>query len=151
MWPDSDVEELVTREFIPVRVHVRDQAEEFQRLGQEYGAEWTPTILMLDPSGEERHRMEGFLPLPEFIPHLEMGLGRIAFSSGDFEDSERRFRHIVAEHPDADVAPDALYWAGVSRYKADDDAAGLKETAAALKDRYPNSPAAKKGSVWERG
>jgi len=151
VWPDAAVEELVTREFIPVRVHVRDQAEEFQRLGQEYGAEWTPTILMLDPSGEERHRMEGFLPVPEFVPQLEMGLGRIAFSSSDFDVAERWFRGIVAEYPEADVAPDALYWAGVSRYKVDDDPAVLKETAAALKDRYPDSPAAKKGSVWERG
>jgi Tetratricopeptide repeat len=151
VWPDSAVEKLVTEKFIPVRVHARDQADEFRRLGQEYGAEWTPTILMLDPSGEERHRMEGFLPVPEFLPQLEMGLGRIAFSRGDFDAADRRFRSIVAEHPDADVAPDALYWAGVSRYKATDDAAALKETAAALKERYPDSPAAKKGSVWARG
>lgn len=151
MWSDSDVEELVTDEFIPVRVHVRDQSEEFQRLGQEYGAEWTPSILMLDSSGEERHRMEGFMPAPEFIPQLEFGLARIDFSRHDFDVAERRFRSIVAEHPDADVAPEALYWAGASRYKATDDAGVLKETAAALKEKYPDSPASRKGSVWEGG
>lgn len=150
MWPDQAVEELVTREFIPVRVHVRDQAEEFKRLGQEYGAEWTPAILMLDPSGRERHRIEGFLPVAEFVPQLEFGLGRIDFSGGDFDAAEGRFRRIVADHPDADVAPEALYWAGVSKYKTSNDAATLQETAAALRATYPQSPSAQKASVWEQ-
>lgn len=149
MWPDSDVEELVTGEYIPVRVHVRDQADEFQRLGEDYGAQWTPSILMLDPSGEERHRMEGFLPAKEFIPNLELGLARVDFSRGRFDDAESRFRHIVENHPDTNVAADALYWAGVSRYKSTDDPAALQETAAALNEKYPDSQAATKGSVWE--
>lgn len=149
MWPDSDVEELVTGEYIPVRVHVRDQADEFQRLGEEYGAQWTPSVLMLDPSGEERHRMEGFVPVKEFIPNLELGLARVDFSGGRYDEAESRFRHIVDKHPDTNVAPDALYWAGVSRYKATDDPAALQETAAALNEKYPDSQAATKGSVWQ--
>jgi hypothetical protein len=151
VWPDRDVERLVTEEFIPVRAHVQDQAEEFQRLGRQYGAEWTPAILMLDASGEERHRMEGFLPVEEFIPRLEYGIGRIELARGEFDEAERRFRGIVASHSDADIAPEALYWAGVSRYKATDDAGVLEETASALKASYPDSQATRKGAVWERG
>lgn len=148
MWPDRRVVELVSDAFVPVRVHVRDQAEEFQRLGQEYGAEWTPTILMLDPAGKERHRMEGFLPVQDFLSHLEFGLGRIDFAAGDFNAAERRFRKVLEAYPDADPAPDALYWAGVSRYKGSGDASALEETATALGERYPDAPATKKASVW---
>ncbi len=136
-------------EFIPVRVHVQKQADEYRRLSQKYGTEWTPTILMLDPAGQERHRMEGFLPTAEFVPHLEFGAARITFSSGDFEKAESRFRHIVESHPEAEAAPEALYWAGVSRYKGADDAGALKQTAAAMREKYPDSPWAKKASVWE--
>lgn len=150
MWPDSRLEQLVSKEFIPVRVHVRDQAE-FKRLGDKYGAQWTPTVLMLDPSGQERHRMEGFLPLPEFLPQLEFGLARIDFSRGNYQAAERRFRSIVQQSPDADIAPEALYWAGVSRYKATNDAAALKETAAAFKDKYQDTTWATKASVWDNG
>ncbi|MGE0159789.1 MAG: hypothetical protein AB7T31_10290 [Gemmatimonadales bacterium] len=139
---------LVTHEFIPVRVHVRDHAAEFRRLGDRYDAKWTPMILVLDASGEERYRVEGFLPVDELVPHLEFGLGRVAFSRGDFADAESRFRRVVADAPNADVAPEALYWAGVARYKATDDGTALKETAAAFRDRYQESPWAKKASVW---
>ena len=148
MWPDDRVQELVSAEFIPVRVHVKDHAEAFQRLGEEYGAQWTPAVLMLDPSGKEQHRMEGFFPVEEFIPQLEYGLGRIDVSRGQFEEAESRFRHVVEKHSDANVAADALYWAGVSRYKETDDAEALAETAAALEEKYPGSEAARKGSVW---
>lgn len=148
MWPDDRVQKLVSAEFIPVRVHVKDQAEAFQRLGEEYGAQWTPAVLMLDSSGKEQHRMEGFFPAEEFIPQLEYGLGRIDFSGGRFAEAESRFRHVVEKHSDANVAADALYWAGVSRYKETDDAEALAETAADLEEKYPGSEAARKGSVW---
>lgn len=132
-----------------MRVHVREQAEAFQRLGKQYGAEWTPAILMLEDTGEERHRMEGFLPVDDFVSQLQFGLGRIDFSREDFGSAEDRFRSIVADHPDADVAPEALYWAGVSRYKSTGDGAILAETAGALDESYPRSPSAKKASVWK--
>jgi TolA-binding protein len=106
---------------------------------------------MLDPAGNERHRLEGFLPVEEFVPHLEFGVARIAFSGGAFEKAQRRLRHIADTHPDAEVAPEALYWAGVSRYKGADDAAALAATAAALREKYPSSPWAKKASVWKKG
>lgn len=148
MWPRDEVGQLVEREFLPVRVHVRDHPEAIQELGARYGAEWTPAILMLDPSGRERHRVEGFLPAEELVPRLEFGLGRIAFSRSAWEDAEARFRHVVEAHPDAEIAPEALYWAGVSRYKATDDGADLARTAADLEARYPDSPSAVKASVW---
>ena len=149
MWPHRLVVELVTDEFIPVRVHVREDADEFARLGERYDAKWTPTILMLDSSGAERHRIEGFLPLDEFVAQLQFGLGRIAFSGADYESAEQRFRGVVDGAPEAGVAPEALYWAGVARYKATDDAAALENTATAFRSRYTESTWAKKASVWE--
>lgn len=149
MWPHRRVVELVTDEFIPVRVHVRDDASEFARLGNAFDAHWTPTTLILDSAGEERHRVEGFLPVEELVPQLELGLGRVAFSREDFAEAEKRFRHVVEEAPTSEAAPEALYWAGVARYKATDDAGALAETAAAFHDHYQDSTWAKKASVWD--
>jgi tetratricopeptide (TPR) repeat protein len=148
VYPDPRVVQLVEQNFVPVRVHVKDQADDFKRLGAKFGAQWTPTILVLDSSGEERHRIEGFLPTDDFIAQLLLGLAKSAFARGDFADAERRFREIVEKYPSTEAAPEALYWAGVSRYKATNDAAALAETTKAFKQRYQDTSWAKKASVW---
>ena len=134
--------------FVPVRVHVREQKEEFQRLGERYNAQWTPTILILDAEGQERHRVEGFLPADDFSAQLLLGAAKAAFARGAFSDAERVYRDIVQQHPQSDVAAEALYWAGVSRYKESGDASALADTARAFADRYTETPWAKKSSVW---
>jgi hypothetical protein len=148
VWPDPRVERMIAEHFVPVRVHARDQAEEFQRLGERYGAQWTPTTLVLSADGKERHRIEGFVPADDFLAQLSLGLGRADFDEGRFAEAERRFRGVVERHAESDAAPEALYWAGVSRYKATNDPAALKETAKAVGSRYPGSAWATKASVW---
>jgi TolA-binding protein len=56
---------------------------------------------------------------------------------------------VVERYPDSDAAPEALYWAGVSRYKATGDATALKDTAAAFGTQYRESSWAKKASIWK--
>src|SRR5262249_50819031 len=106
------------------------------------------TILILDSTGQERHRIEGFLPVDDFLSQLALGLAKSAFQRGDYTDAERRFRDIVERFSSSDAAAEALYWAGVSKYKASDDASALRATASAFRDRYQKTPWAKKASVW---
>jgi len=103
---------------------------------------------MLDEAGEERHRVEGFLPAADFISQLALGRAKAAFASGEFAEAERRFREVVDRYPNADAAAEALYWAGVSHYKATGDAGALKETARQFRERYTDTSWAKKASVW---
>lgn len=148
MWPDPRVVKFVEENFLPTRVHVRDDSALFQKFGEQYGAQWTPTILELDPQGVERHRIEGFLPLDDFLPQLMLGRAQIAFAEEKWDEAERRFRQIVDEFPESDAAPEALYWAGVAPYKKTNDPASLGTTAQAFRDRYQGTPWAKKASVW---
>ena len=150
MWPDSRVEQFVTSEFKPVRVHVKDHADEFRRLGEKYGAQWTPDILMIDHKGEEQHRIEGFLPLDEFLPQLMFGRARIDFSNGKFAEAEQRFDRVVQEFPNSDAAPESLYWRGVSKYKASNDPSALHATASAFEKQYQNSTWAMMAWVWRQ-
>jgi thioredoxin family protein/tetratricopeptide repeat protein len=148
VYPNERVVQFVNQHFIPVRIHVREQADEWKRVGGRYGVQWTPTILVVDPSGEERHRIEGFLPTDDFLAQLELGWAHEAFGTGQFDEAAKRFRAVVDHHPNTDAAPEALYWAGVSRYKATNDAAALADTAKAFKERYQGSTWAKKSTVW---
>lgn len=121
---------------------MKEQPEAFER----FGAQWTPTIVLMDSEASERHRIEGFLPKEDFLAQLRIGLAHAARSRGDFEDAERRYRELASG--EGDVAAESLYWAGVSRYKHANDANALGETAKAFQSRFKDSSWAKKASVW---
>src|SRR5262249_53957150 len=128
----------------------KEQHDEFQRLGNRYHAQWTPTVLVIDEGGEERHRIEGFLPVDDFLAQLTLGLAQAAFKAGDFAEAEGWFREIVDRDPDSDAAPEAQYWAGVSKYKRTNDASALAETAEAFQSRYKETSWATRASVWKK-
>jgi tetratricopeptide (TPR) repeat protein len=150
VYADPKVARFIDQHFIPVRVHVREQADAFKQLGARYSAQWTPTILIVDEGGEERYRIEGFLPTNDFLAHLKLGLGRAAFARSDFDEAQRWFREVVDEQPDSEVAPEALYWIGVAKYKATGDAAALADTYKQFQTRYKDTSWATKASVWSR-
>jgi thioredoxin-related protein len=137
------VVEFIRDNFVPVKIHVKENPAGFKR----FGAQWTPTIIVADPDGTERYRFEGYLPVDEFLPELELGLGKRAFANENWADAQRWYQRVVTDFPKSDVAAEAQYWAGVSRYKAG-DAAALRETAEAFRSRFSDTTWAKKASVW---
>jgi len=143
------VVQLVEQDFVPVRVHVKDQRDQFHRLGERFGSQWTPTILLIDEAGTERHRIEGFLPADDFLSQLALGAAKAAFARKDYAAAERLYRDVVNTYPSSDAAPEALYWAGVSKYRATNDPSALGDTAAAFAERYQDTTWAKKASVWK--
>jgi hypothetical protein len=149
VYTDSRVRDLISTNFLPVRIHVREDAEAWKKVGLELGVQWTPTVLVLDPAGVERHRIEGFLPADDFLAQLSLGLAKAAFSRSDFSDAEQRYRAIVQTYPDSETAAEALYWAGVSKYKETHDPSALQDTARAFGERYTDTSWAKKSSVWK--
>ena len=56
MYTDDRVKDLIAERFVPMRVHVRENRDEYRQLSSRYGVQWTPTILVIDAGGEERHR-----------------------------------------------------------------------------------------------
>jgi len=77
-----------------------------------------------------------------------LGRAQLDFKQAKWPEAEKRFREIVEKLPKSDAAAEALYWAGVSKYKASHDPAALKETAKAFATRYTDSSWAKKASIW---
>lgn len=102
----------------------------------------------MDFDAVERLRIEGYLSKEEFRAHLEMGLARIAFMHKRWADAEQRYAQIVERYPATKVAPEAIYWRGVSRYKLTNDHTALGEVPEQLKGEYSDSIWAQKASVW---
>ena len=138
------MESFVNDHYIPVKVHIKEQPQIFER----FGVQWTPTMQVLDPDGTKRHQFEGFLPADDFLAHLKLSLAHSAFARQQWNEAERRYQEIVSTLPGSDVASEALYWVGVSQYKNTADPAALRRTAEAFKTRYVDSTWAKKASVW---
>jgi hypothetical protein len=149
VYPDPRVVRVIDEHFIPVRVHVKNSAEEYKKLSERYGVEWTPTVLTIDRTGQERHRIEGFLPTEDFLAQLTLGAAHAAFAVGDYKNAVRLFDEISSTSAGTDAGPEAQYWAGVARYKDTGDAAALKETARKFTERFQESSWAKKSSVWQ--
>ena len=144
MYPEPRVTEFIREHFEPVRLHVKTHPEAMAR----FGANWTPTVMINDADGKEYYRIEGFLPADDFLAQLKLGYAHYLFKSGNFGEAEKAFREVVDQLPNTDAAPEALYWAGVAKYKGTGDASALGATAQAFKSRYTDSPWAKKASIW---
>ncbi|MGH9455295.1 MAG: tetratricopeptide repeat protein, partial [Terriglobia bacterium] len=126
------------------KIHIKERPKDFER----FKAEWTPTAIIAEPDGTERYRFSGFLPADDFLAQLRLGLAKAAFSRGDYDAAARAFRALAAAYPRSESAPEAVYWAGVSDYKATGKPDPLQEAGKQLQAKYPESSWAKKGSVW---
>ena len=144
MYPEARVTSFIGEHFEPVRLHVKKHPEAMGR----FGANWTPTVMIDDADSKEYYRIEGFLPADDFLGQLKLGYAHYLFKSGNVAEAEKAFREVVDQLPNTDAAPEALYWAGVAKYKGTGDASALGATAQAFKSRYTDSPWAKKASIW---
>jgi tetratricopeptide repeat protein len=129
---------------VPLEAHIKEHPAYFHR----FDALWTPTVLILDPNGKERYRLEGYLPTDEFRVQLEMALARVAFMSKDWAEAERRYGAVLEHHPESKAAPEALYWKGVSHYKATNDHTVLGDLPGQFQEKYPDSMQALKTAAW---
>lgn len=105
-------------------------------------------MLILDHNGVERYRLEGYLPVHELRPQLELALARVAFMNKDWAGAERGYTEVLDRYPNSKAAPEALYWKGVSHYKLTNDHTVLGELPEEFKKRYPDSTWALKTAAW---
>jgi outer membrane protein assembly factor BamD (BamD/ComL family) len=129
---------------VPLEAHIKEHPAYFHR----FDSVWTPTVLILDSNGVERFRLEGYLPKDEFRAWLELGLARVAFMSKNFAEAERRYTDVLERYPESQSAPEALYWKGVSHYKATNDHTVLGELPGQFQEKYPDSVWAQKTIAW---
>jgi hypothetical protein len=146
VYPAPAVTALITEQFVPVRVHVKENPRAWHR----FGIRWTPTVMVLSPEGNEVRRTEGFLPEDELLGQLRLMLGYEAVNRKDWKTAERWFGE-AADAPGAertDAGPEGLYWQGVARFSASHAHDVLPELRRNLERRYPNTSWAKRSIVW---
>ncbi|MFP3983155.1 MAG: hypothetical protein ACLFV2_05635 [Desulfurivibrionaceae bacterium] len=137
-YPESSVVQFISENLIPLRIQT-----DTEPYVSNFKLRWTPTLIILDPRGEERQRTVGFLQPEELIPALLLGIGKVDFDMGCYVESIERFNRIITDYPDCEVAPEAVYLRGVANYKKDGTPQALKEAYEKLGSDYP-------GSIWAK-
>ena len=127
-----------------MKAHIKEHPAWFKR----FDAIWTPSVILLDSSGKERARIEGYLPNSDFVAGLETGLGRIAFVHKNYSEAERWYGDVVSRFAQSHFAPEAMYWRAVAKYRATNDHTVLHKFAEEVSSKYPQSVWATKAIPW---
>jgi len=134
-FPDPRVAEYLAGHFVPVRLMVREK----QAVATEYLVSWTPNFVVADRRGRVHHRIEGYLPPTEFIAQLSLGEGKHHLNLLRYGEAAARFEEVAERHQGSEVAAQALYWLGVSRFKESHESADLLASWQRLAHDYPES------------
>jgi TolA-binding protein len=73
-----------------------------------------------------------------------------AFKNKSWDQAEKCYNVVVEKFPDSEVAPEALYYAGVAMYEKTHQVSYLEDAKFKLKAHYPDSSWVKKASVWSQ-
>jgi len=117
-------------------------------LWSRYNANWTPTILVLDSQGNEKHRIVGYLEPDYFLGQIRLGAGKYLMEAEKFEESIQMLADVAKYHPETEAAPEAAYYESVARYKRTRDPQHLKAGLNRLREKYPGSTWNMKTSAW---
>jgi thioredoxin-related protein len=144
--PDKNVVTHVGHRFVPAMFEISESRN--KDLITKHAIEWTPTFMIMDSNNMVGYRMVGYMEPDEYRAQLSYGEGQMAFRKGDYAAAYRCFEDACRKHPKSDIAPEAMYYAGVSQYKLTQDGSRLKNTYENLKQAYPKSIWTRKASVW---
>lgn len=134
-YSNMKVIEFINENTVPVRF----EAPNSQSLAKEFNLKRTPMWLILDSDGREHHRTLGFFSPEDLIPSMMLGIAKTHFDQGRFDETLSTLKTLLAEYPESDSIPEAIYLRGGALFKNSRDRRHLKETYEQLKTQYASS------------
>ncbi len=142
-YPKETVRDFVNQNFVGLRVSF-----DTQPLARDFNLQWTPTLVTLDTDGKEHHRTVGFLPPEEFVPSGWLGIAKVHFDAGRFQEAVSALEGILEHHPGSDAAAEAMFLKGVALYKHTHEPKHLREAYEELQRKWPSSEWAKRAQPY---
>lgn len=133
-YPENKVIDYVSNNLVPILV-----AFDAEPLAKDFNIKWTPTLITLSKEGKEHHRTVGFLDPDTFITSSLLGVSKSHFDNDRFPEALDLFEKIIAEFPETDSVPEAIFLQGVARYKNSGDPKPLKEAYEKLAADFPDN------------
>lgn len=136
-YSEPAVSDAIMRDFVPVQMNVTEAAS--KPVIDCYRQFWTPDIRLLDCSGFDMYRWNGYLPPFEFLPQLMVGRAQVYLRLNDNHAAEEVYEDVLRRFPDSFAAPEAEYFFGVSRYKDSHESSDLIGAWQHLRTSHPDS------------
>ena len=137
-YPHAAVERALTDDFVACRLESAKAPE----LARAANVRWLPGLVVASPDGRPAHVQVGFLPPDDFLRELDFGAGIVAMGSKRYDEADALFAKVAARD-DAERAPDAWYWRGISRYRQTKAFEDCQRHWAEIPKRWP-------GTQWAR-
>ena len=120
----------------PVRLNVMKERDAAKRLD----ARWTPTFIFMDAQERQAHRFMGYHPPAEFVAQVQLARGHAGFAFGDTAGGLAALEAVEAP----EFKPEAMYWAGVCRFKLEKSTQPIYDACREIVEKYPDHFWAKK-------
>jgi hypothetical protein len=147
-YSDESVQKFIEEEFIPLKSQCFwDKRTELMK---KFDIIWTPTLLIHDSEGKEHYRFVGYIPIDDFLAHLKLGNGKVFFNHYRYAEAIAQFKAVAEQHPNAGVAPEAIFLLGVVEYRKDHDAKALRRVYDTLTSKYPHSEWARRAQPYSQ-
>jgi hypothetical protein len=104
---------------------------------------WTPTLLVADRRGTVHYRSLNYLPPADFLDMLDIGEANARLRWAEYDRAIDLLVAVPARHPDGPLAPEAIYWQGISVYLKTHSNEAMYAVWQEILDRYPDS-------IWAR-
>lgn len=144
-YQNQDIVDYINANFIPWQVDYLNDKVQVKR----FHVDWTPCLVVLDPEHGELARSLGFLSPPELRAFLEFSRGLAAYRSQDLPRAAEIFDQVVNDFPGSHMAPEAIWFRGITRFQIDGDKSVLNATYLELDANYPHSIWKEKASAWD--
>jgi thioredoxin-related protein len=145
-YPNEAVQKMLSESFVALKSPCSFAKP--TDMMKKYHVRWTPTFVILDPDGNARHHMVGYMPPEELVAEIALLRAMEKLDKGDFKTAIEQLREIADKNPNTGAAPQALFYLGVAGYKSSHDPKKLKETHLELKKKYPENLWAKKSTPY---
>lgn len=136
-YPQTAVVEAIEAFCIPLKFDVTDPAAE--PILQRYRQVWTPDLRILEPTGNEVYRWNGYLPPFEFAPQLLSAVAQANFRLKRFDQAIDIYTDVLSRFPTSLAAPEAQYFLACARYRKSHESGDLLKGWYELEKTYPNS------------
>ncbi len=137
-YPETTVAALITQHTVPLQFN--NQEEKNKPVVDRYHHVWTPDIRILTADGEDLYHWNGYLPPFEYAPQLLAGVAHAKLRLRDYDGAVQLYEEVVKRYPTSIVAPEALYFLAVARYRKSGDSSDLLKGWHRLETRFPASP-----------